>query len=134
MPSIRWRRIEAISSGLISIYVNASLRRAGDALSKFLQPVSDARVDHHVADLEHEPAEDALVDAALDLHLVAGLLLDLGTDPLDDLGIELDSARHSYSEPLVLLGPEGVELAADPEQHRHPVLLGEQVQEVHQLR
>ncbi len=51
-PSILSLRIDAISSGLISIGVlYASLRRLGDALSKFLQAIANARVEDHVADL-----------------------------------------------------------------------------------
>ena len=59
IPSIRSRRIDAISSGLISMGVlYPSLRRLGDALSKFLQATADARVQDHVADLQDDAAED----------------------------------------------------------------------------
>src|SRR5215208_2312096 len=133
-PSIRSRRMLAISSGLISMFGLCSfLRRLGDALSQFLKPVAKARVQDHVPDLHHQPAEDVGVDPALELNGVAGLLLDLGSDPLDDLGIELDRAGHGDAEPLVLLRPEGIELAADPVDHRHPVLLDQQGEEVDQL-
>src|SRR5919204_6621759 len=135
-PSIRSLRIDAISSGLISICLRHSfgLRRGSDALSQFLEPVTDARVQDHVAHLQHQPTEDVRVDAALELDRVAGLLLDLPADPLRDLGIELDRAGDGHAEPLVLLVPERIELAADPEDHRHPALLEEQLQEVDEFR
>src|SRR6478672_6864646 len=96
-PSIRSRRMLAISSGLISMLrLVPFLRRLGDALSQFLEPVANARVQDRVTDL----------------------LLDLGSDPLDDLGIELDRAGHGDAEALVLLVPERVVLAADAEDHR----------------
>ena len=68
----------AISSGLISIGVlSASLRRLGDAFSKFLQASADARVEDHVADLKHDAAEDLPIDAAGQIDLLAGLAPDL---------------------------------------------------------
>src|SRR5262249_57211311 len=77
-PSIRSRRIEAISSGLISmVRLVPFLRRLGDALSQFLQPVSNARVQDHVADLHDQATEDVGIHLGLKLHGVAGLLLDL---------------------------------------------------------
>src|SRR6476659_4373387 len=134
-PSIRSRRMLAISSGLISMLrLIPFLRRRRDALSQFLEPVANARVQDHVAHLHDQPAEDVGVDAALELDGVARLLLDLCSDPLRDLGIEFDRAGHRDAEPLVLLCPEGVELTADPEDHRHPALLQEQLEEVEELR
>src|SRR6188508_3296809 len=134
-PSMRSRRMLAISSGLISIAAFVPfLRRLGDALSQFLEPVSDARVQDHVAHLHDQPAEDVGVDSALQLDRVAGLLLDLRADPLDDLGIQLDRAGDGDAEPLVLLVPERVVVAANPEDRRHPVLFEQQLQEVEQLR
>src|SRR3954447_6869803 len=134
MPSIRSRRIDAISSGLISIAAVPFLRRSGDALSQFLEPVGDARVQDHVSHLHDQPTEDVGVHLALELHLVARLLLDLRADPLGDLRIELDGAGHGDAESLVLLGPERVVLPPDPEEDRHAVLLQEKIEEVDQLR
>src|SRR5215204_2143594 len=135
MPSIRSRRMLAISSGLISIAAFVPfLRRSGDALSQFFEPVPDARVQDHVPHLHDQPAEDVGVHPALELDLVAGLLLDLRADPLRDLRIEIHGARHGDAEALVLLGPEGLVVAPDPEEHRHPVLLQQQLEEVEQLR
>src|SRR4029077_12405387 len=135
MPSIRSRRMLAISSGLISIAAFVPfLRRSGDALSQFLEPVLDARVQDHVPHLHDQPAEDVGVHPALELNRLTGLPLDLRADPLGDLGIELNGAGHGDSEALVLLVPERVELLPDPEQDRHAVLLQQEVEEVEQLR
>ena len=60
--------------------LSASLRRLGDALSKFLQATADARVEDHVSDLQDDAAEDLLVDTAGQLDLLAGLALDLLAD------------------------------------------------------
>ena len=60
--------------------LSASLRRLGDALSKFLQASADARVEDHVADLQDDAAEDLLVDATGQVDLLAGLALDLLAD------------------------------------------------------
>src|SRR5215207_7067013 len=134
-PSIRSRRMLAISSGLISMWrLVPFLRRLGDALSQFLEPVANTRVQDHVPNLQHQAAEDVRVDPALQLDRIAGLLLDLLADSSDYIPIELDSAGHRHAESLVLLRPEGVELAANPEDHRHPVLLDQQAEEVEQLR
>src|SRR6266545_945756 len=135
MPSIRSRRIDAISSGLISIAAFVPfLRRSGDALSQFLEPVPDARIQDHVPHLHDQPAEDFGVHLALELDDLTGLPLDLRADLPGYLGVELDGAGHGHSEPLVLLGPERLELLPDPEEDRHAVLLQQEIEEVDQLR
>src|SRR4051794_119120 len=135
MPSIRSLRIDAISSGLISMRLSFPfLRRSGDALSQFLEPVANARVQDHVSHLHDQPAQDVGVALALELDRVAGLLLDLRADPLGDLWVELDGAGHGHAEPLVLLCPERLVLTPDSEGNRHAVLLQQEVEEVDQLR
>src|SRR6187551_1121063 len=105
-PSIRSRRIDAISSGLISMgMLYASLRRLGDALSKFLQATADARVQNHVAHLQDDATEDHAVDAAGQLDLLSGLPLDLLADFVHDSRVQLDRAGHGHVDPLVLLLP-----------------------------
>ena len=84
----------------------------GDALSKFLQAIADARVEDHVADLQDDAAEDLVVDAAGQLDRLAGLPLDLLADLLDHRRVELDRAGHGHVEALVLLLPELVEAGA----------------------
>src|SRR6478752_7745148 len=75
IPSIRSRRIDSISSGLVSIWLLflPASRRLSDALSKFLQATADARVEDHVPYLKHDAAEDLVVDAAGEVALVVGL-------------------------------------------------------------
>ena len=103
-----------ISSGLISIFSSVTpfaYAAVSDALSQFLEPVADARVQapccrpagpgHRAC--PRRPCSRARPSAP-------GLLLDLRADPLDDLRVELDRARHRHLEPLVLLRPERVEL------------------------
>src|SRR3954454_1151194 len=93
MPSMRSRRMLAISSGLISMCGFVPfLRRSGDALSQFLEPVLDARVQDHVAHLHDQAAQDVRVVPALELDRVAGLLLDLRADLPRDLRVKLDGA------------------------------------------
>src|SRR5512139_4109336 len=149
-PSIRCRRIEEISSGLISMLVRVSLllrnslearfsrrgsplRRLRDLPAQLLEPVEDARVEDHVAHLQLQAADDRGVDLALQLDRLPGLTLDLGADGLDHGAVELDGAGHGDAEALVLLRPELVEAPADREQGRHPVLLSEQLEEVDEL-
>src|SRR4051794_17376292 len=133
-PSILSRRIDAISSGLMSIgLLSASLRRLSDALSKFLQATADARVEHLVADLQDDAAEDLGVDAAGQLDLLAGLALDLLAHLLDHRRLQRDRAGDGHVDAPVLLLPELVELAADAEDLRHPLLLDQQLEEVQQL-
>src|SRR4051794_35858504 len=134
-PSIRSRRMLAISSGLISIFFFPCLlvRRGGDALSKFLQATADARVEDHVADLQDDAAEDLAVDATGEIDLLAGLTLDLRPDLLDNRRVELDRAGNRHVEPFVLLLPELLEAGAYTEDLGHALLLDQQLEEVEQL-
>src|SRR5882672_11062454 len=133
-PSILSLRIDAISSGLISIGVlYASLRRLGDALSKFLQATADARVEHHVADLQDDATEDLAVNTACQLNRLAGLPLDLLADFGHHGRVQLYRAGHGHIDPLVLLLPHLLELAANAEGLGHPVLLDQQLEEVDEL-
>src|SRR6478672_4173298 len=134
-PSILSRRMLAISSGSMSIGVlYASLRRLSDALSKFLQATADARVEHLVADLQDDAAEDLGVDAARQLDLLASLALDLLAHLLDHRRLQRHGAGDGHVDAPVLLLPELVELTADAEDLRHPLLLDQQLEEVDQLR
>src|SRR3954454_19082340 len=132
-PSMRSRRMLAISSGLISTFVY-SLCRFRDFFSQSFQLVADARVQDHVANLQHDPPEHALVDIGLQLDRLPGLVLDLLPDRVDHVRRQLDGAGQPHVEVALLLGPHLVEPGADAEDRRHPVLLREQLEEVHQLR
>src|SRR3954465_7507767 len=74
--SIRWRRIEVISSGRSF----KSLSAPHECLSKSFQSSADARIREKRARLQHDAAEDRGVDGARGLDLAPDSLLDL----LDD--------------------------------------------------
>jgi hypothetical protein len=119
---------------LISIGVlYASLRRLGDALSKFLQAIANARVEDHVADLQDDAAEDLAVDPARQVDLLVGLALDLLADLGDDRRVELGRAGDRDVDPPVLLLPQILEVPADAEDLRGPMLLDQQLEEVDEL-
>src|SRR5215211_4732881 len=109
------------------------LRRLRDFLSQLLKLAADARVEHHVADPQNQPAEDVGVDLRAEVNRTLRLALDLGANVLDDLVVELDRAHEMNVQAPILLRPALVEVAPDVRQGRHPVLLREQLEEVHQL-
>src|SRR5215203_1983986 len=91
MPSMRWRRIDEISSGLMSICSVSPLSKwflvAGafsgclcDLSTQLVQAVADAAVQHPITDLEHQAADDRVVYPARQLDRLPRLLLDLGAD------------------------------------------------------
>src|SRR6201992_2233497 len=112
----------------------SSLRRARDAFSQFVQTGADARVKDHVADPQHDPAEDLAVHSARQLDFFAGLPFDLLADLADHTGVELDRAGDGDVEALVGFFPELVVLAADAEDLRHPAFLDQQLEGVGALR
>src|SRR5215208_2923794 len=152
-PSILSLRMLAISSGLISTFIYSNLLRPPaalhaafgakaphqhlcrfrDFLSQSLELVAHARVQDHVANLQYEPAEDVLVHVALQLDRLAGLLLDLLAELGDDLRRQLHGARQPHLEAPLFLRPHLVESPANAEDRRHPVLLGQELEEVGEL-
>src|SRR6185312_9457069 len=128
-PWMRSLRMLVISSGLICTFRD-SLGRLGDLLSKLFESVADGGVENHVAYPHHQPAEDVGVDVRGKVHPAPGLLLDAPADLLDQARVELRRAGHRDRQQLVLLCPAPVEDAPDPEQHRHAVPFGEQLEEV----
>src|SRR3954447_17339037 len=134
-PSMRSRRMLAISSGLISTFFSFALSsRACDFLSQSLQLVAHARVQDHVANLQHDPPEDVLVDVGLELDRLARLLLDLLSHLLDEVRGQVDRARQLHLEAALLLRPHLVEPAPDAHDRGHAVLLREQLEEVDEFR
>ena len=70
----------------------------GDALSQFLEPVADARVEDHVADLQRRARRGCRRRRRLCSSTVSPVCsLDLRADPLDDLRVELDRAGHGHA-------------------------------------
>src|SRR4051812_6299255 len=136
-PSILALRMLVISSGLI--FMSAiGLRRSplgglGHLLPKSFQSGADRSVHHHVSDPHHQAADHVGVDLRGQLHLAAGLLLDLPADLLDEPLVQLHGARDRHGQQLALFSVESVERAPDPEQRRHPVPLGEQLEEADEV-
>src|SRR6478752_1918248 len=127
-PSMRLLRMEVISSGLICMFWKSLGRWSlgpGHLAAQAFESVLDARVEDAVAHAEDDAAEDVGVHVDRELDLAVGLLGDLVADVLDGLVVELDRARDLHRQQPVLLLPALVELAADPEQHGHAVLLDE---------
>ena len=135
-PSIRSRRMLAISSGLISMYGFRSFPTPRWAtlflsFSSLFRMLASRTMLPTCSDQTAEDVGCPPCSAARPCCRSAPR----SPQPIrcDDLRIELDGAGHRHAEPLVLLRPERVELPADPEEHRHPVLLDEQLEEVDQL-
>src|SRR3954468_1473779 len=142
-PWMRSLRMLVISSGLICTFRGSyrflahpakpgasGLRRLGDLLSKLFESVADGGVEDHVAHPHHQPAEYVGVDVRGQVHPAPGLLLDAPADLLDQARVELRGAGHRDRQQLVLLCPGPVKDPPDPEQDRHAVPLGEQLEEV----
>ena len=80
-----------------------------------------------------DAAQHVGVDLAGEFDLLTGLVLDALADVLDQVLVQIDGRGHRDRQPLVLLAPQVVEDAADAEQHRHAVALGQQLQEPDQV-
>src|SRR5438105_14620440 len=76
--SIRWRRIDVISSGRSF----KALSAPHEFVSQSFQSSAHARVDPVRARLQHDAADELRVDLARRFHLAAGGLLDLLDDRL----------------------------------------------------
>ena len=79
------------------------------------------------------PPRISRVDPAGQVDLLLGLPLDLLADLGHDSRVQLDRAGHRHVDPPVLLLPQVLEVAADAEDLRRPVLLDQQLEEVDQL-
>src|SRR3954462_9242080 len=130
-PSMRLLRMLVISSGLICMCRACSLGShprlgARDLLSQIFQAVADRGVEDGVPHPHDDATEDVGIDRARQLHAAAGLAPDLLPDPRGDRLVEGHGARDLDGQEAVLLLPHPVELAADPEDDRHPVVLHQQ--------
>src|ERR1700741_5283910 len=144
-PPMWLLRMDVISSGLIcnltpfalpvlaSSHLRATLR-FGDLSSQLFKAVAHGGVEHGVADLDHDPAQDVGVHARGEIVLPAGLLGDAVAERLDRRLVELDRGGDLHRQPLVLLFPPRVVVRAHAEEHRHAVLLDQQLEEVHDGR
>src|ERR1700754_1731185 len=130
-PSMRDFRMEVISSGLIC--TNGSLGRGlapGDLLAKLFESVADGGVEDRVADPHDDAAEDVGLDAGGQVDPAAGLLGDAVADLADRAFVERDGRGDLDRQQLVFLPPQPVEHAPDAEDHRHPVVLDQQLEEI----
>src|SRR5215211_5468838 len=124
-PSMRLLRMEVISSDLICTVRPVSLR-ARHLAAHLVESVADRRVEHGVADPQHDAADDLGVDVGVELDLLARLV----ADPLDDVVVELDGGGHVHGQELVLLGPQLVVVPPDAVDRRHPVVVEQHAEEV----
>src|SRR3954470_1362721 len=141
-PSMRLLRMLVISSGLICMEIlfrppvlassdlRTTLGRARDLLWKVLEAVADGGVEDGIADPDDDAAQDVGLHPRRELDLAAGLLGDLVADLPHRVLVELHGGGDLDREEAVLLLPHRAELGADAEDHRHPVLLDQQLQEV----
>src|SRR5450755_533317 len=106
-PSIRFLRIEVISSGLICISAPFQARglRLRDLLSKLFQPVLDRCVEDDVSDPEHHSAQDVRIDGGGHLDLAIDLFADPLAEAVDGGGRQLHGAGDLNREQLALLVP-----------------------------
>src|SRR5690349_16936649 len=96
--SIRWRRIDVISSGRSF----KSLSAPHECLSKSFQPAAHARVGAVRARLQDDAAEDVGIDAPRRLDLAADGRLDLLHDRLR-LGVRQLARRRQLDREAALL-------------------------------
>src|SRR6266700_6783140 len=107
--SIRWRRIDVISSGLSF----KALSAPHEFVSQSFQSPAHARVDAERAHLEDDAADEAGVDLLRRLDLAAGRLLDLLQDRLR-LGVaQLACRRQLDGQPPLLARHQPLELLRD---------------------
>src|SRR4029450_4442542 len=128
MPSIRSRRMLATSSGLISMCGLFLSYAAWATLflsfsSLFLMLVSKTMFPTCTTSPPRISGSTRLSSSTVSAGFPSL------SAPLRRLGARLDGAPPGHSEPLVLLGPERVELTPDPEEDRHAVLLQQEVEE-----
>src|ERR671919_2432907 len=129
-PSMRLLRMDVISSGLICMNL-LGLRYLA---AKLFESVAHGGVEDRVADLDDDAAQDGGLHAGGQLDLATGLPGDLVSELLDDRLVELDGRGDLDREQPVLVLPHPVVVAADAEDHRHAVLLDQQLEEVQDHR
>src|SRR3954454_4475906 len=104
--SIRWRRIEVISSGRSFKALSAPHK----CLSKSFQSPAHARIREVRTGLQHDAAEDRGIDAARRLDLPPGRLLDLLDDRARFVVRELARRRQFDRHPPLFARDQPVEL------------------------
>src|SRR5581483_2929630 len=131
--SIRWRRIDVISSGLSfkALSAPSCLHEFG---SQSFQSPADARVDSQRARLQDDAADEVGVDLLRRLDLAAGRVLDLLEDRLR-LGVaQLARGRQLDGQAPLLPGHQPLELLGDLLELGRAPLLGDDLEEVREER
>src|SRR6266568_5022729 len=124
--SIRWRRIDVISSGRSFKSPSAT----HECLSKSFESSAHARVGAIRARLQHDAADDLRVDRAGRLDLAACGLLDLGDDRLRFVVFQLARSGQLDRQPALLPRHQALELGRNVLELSGPPLLGHEPQEV----
>src|SRR3954454_7330951 len=134
-PSMRRLRMDVISSGLICSAMGSSGRAltARDLLAKLFESVADGRVHDRVTHPQDDAADDVRIHVGRELDLAPGLLGDAVAERAHELVVELHRRGDLHRQQLVLLAPERVVRAADPVDDGHPVLLEQELEEVHDV-
>src|SRR5579864_8011745 len=109
--SIRWRRIDVISSG--RSFNGSLLLCPHEFVSQAFQSPADARVDEIRACPQDDAADDVRVDAARRLDLAARGLLDLRDNVLRFLVRELARGRQLDRQAALLARDQSLELRRD---------------------
>src|SRR6476469_1864123 len=128
--SIRWRRIDVISSGRSF----KSLSAPHECLSKSFKSAAHARVDAIRACLQHDAAENRRIHRATRLDGAARGLLDLRDDRLRLVVGQLPRGRQLDGQPALLTGHQPLELGGDLLDLPRPALLGDEAEEVREDR
>ncbi len=105
---------------------NGSAQTAAQAL----EAATDRGVDHPIAELDDEAADQRRIDRWLELHPAAHPVAERGGDGFHLLLGHGMSAFDPPSNPALGLGPQELELAMDLRQQAQAPALGEQRQEV----
>src|SRR6266705_706100 len=128
--SIRWRRIDVISSGL-SFKALSAPHEFG---SQEFQSSADARIDPKRARLQDDAADEARIDLLRRLDLAACRVLDLLQDRLR-LGVgQLARRGQLDGQPPLLARHQPLELLRDLLELRSAPLLGHDLEEVGEER
>src|SRR5579862_1436841 len=129
--SIRWRRIDVISSGRSFKALSSPL---DEFVSQSFQSAADARVDAQRAGPQDDAADEAGIDGPGRLHLAAGSLLDLLQDRVGLRVAQLARGRQLDGEAALLARHQPLELARDLLELTRAALLRHELEEVREER
>src|SRR5581483_11859431 len=131
--SIRWRRIDVISSGR-SFKALSSPSSLHEFLSQSFQSPAHARVDAERAGLQDDAADEARIHRSRRLDLPPGRLLDLLEDRGRLVVAQLARGRELDGQPPLLARDQALELRRDLLELAGPSLLRHEPEEVREQR